>query len=55
MDSTFTPPCLLKPFEHGADLLFHSHLFLSGHGTVVGGVLVESGQFDWAAGASRDE
>jgi len=50
VDSTFTPPCLLKPFEHGADLLFHSATkFLSGHGTVVGGVLVESGQFDWAA------
>ncbi|WP_088279591.1 O-acetylhomoserine aminocarboxypropyltransferase [Ideonella sp. A 288] len=50
VDSTFTPPWLLKPFDHGADLLFHSATkFLSGHGTVVGGVLVDSGQFDWAA------
>ena len=49
VDSTFTPPWLLKPFEHGADLLFHSATkFLSGHGTVVGGVLVDSGAFDWA-------
>jgi O-acetylhomoserine (thiol)-lyase len=50
VDSTFTPPWLLKPFEHGADLIFHSATkFLSGHGTVVGGLLVDSGQFDWAA------
>jgi O-acetylhomoserine (thiol)-lyase len=50
VDSTFTTPYLLKPFDHGADLLFHSATkFLSGHGTVVGGVLVDSGQFDWAA------
>ena len=48
VDSTFTPPWLLRPFEHGADLLFHSATkFLSGHGTVVGGLLVDSGQFDW--------
>jgi O-acetylhomoserine (thiol)-lyase len=50
LDSTFTPPWLLKPFDHGADLLFHSATkFLSGHGTVIGGLLVDSGQFDWAA------
>jgi O-acetylhomoserine (thiol)-lyase len=50
VDSTFTTPYLQKPFELGADLLFHSATkFLSGHGTVVGGVLVDSGQFDWAA------
>ena len=50
VDSTFTPPWLLKPFDHGADLLFHSATkFLSGHGTVIGGLLVDSGQFDWAA------
>ena len=48
VDSTFTPPWLLKPFDHGADLIFHSATkFLSGHGTVVGGLLVDSGQFDW--------
>ena len=50
VDSTFTPPWLLKPFDHGADLVFHSATkFLSGHGTVVGGLLVDSGQFDWDA------
>jgi O-acetylhomoserine (thiol)-lyase len=48
VDSTFTTPWLLKPFDHGADLVFHSATkFLSGHGTVVGGVLVDSGTFDW--------
>jgi O-acetylhomoserine (thiol)-lyase len=50
VDSTFTTPWLMKPFEHGADLVFHSATkFLSGHGTVVGGVLVDSGAFDWEA------
>lgn len=50
VDSTLTSPYLIKPFDHGADLLYHSATkFLSGHGTVVGGVLVDSGQFDWAA------
>jgi O-acetylhomoserine (thiol)-lyase len=50
VDSTFTTPWLMKPFELGADLLFHSATkFLSGHGTVVGGVLVDSGMFDWDA------
>ena len=50
VDSTFTTPWLMKPFEHGADLVFHSATkFLSGHGTVIGGVLVDSGMFDWAA------
>ena len=48
VDSTFTTPWLMKPFEHGADLVFHSATkFLSGHGTVIGGVLVDSGRFDW--------
>jgi O-acetylhomoserine (thiol)-lyase len=50
VDSTFTPPWLLRPFEHGADLLYHSATkFLSGHGTVIGGVLVDSGNLDWDA------
>ena len=50
VDSTFTTPWLMKPFEHGADLLYHSATkFLSGHGTVIGGVLVDSGMFDWVA------
>jgi O-acetylhomoserine (thiol)-lyase len=48
VDSTFTTPWLMQPFEHGADLVFHSATkFLSGHGTIVGGVLVDSGRFDW--------
>ncbi|MDE1949998.1 MAG: O-acetylhomoserine aminocarboxypropyltransferase [Burkholderiales bacterium] len=50
VDSTFTTPWLMKPFDHGADLVYHSATkFLSGHGTVVGGVLVDSGAFDWDA------
>ena len=50
IDSTFTTPWLMRPFDHGADLLFHSATkFLSGHGTVIGGVLVDSGRFDWDA------
>jgi O-acetylhomoserine (thiol)-lyase len=50
VDSTFTTPWLMKPFDLGADLLYHSATkFLSGHGTVVGGVLVDSGLFDWRA------
>lgn len=50
VDSTFTTPWLMKPLEHGADLIYHSATkFLSGHGTVIGGVLVDGGQFDWDA------
>ena len=50
VDSTLTSPWLIRPFEHGADLVYHSATkFLSGHGTVIGGVLVDSGQFDWEA------
>jgi O-acetylhomoserine (thiol)-lyase len=50
VDSTFTTPWLMKPFDHGADLVFHSATkFLSGHGTVIGGVLVDGGSFDWQA------
>ena len=48
VDSTFTTPYLLRPLEHGADLVYHSATkFLSGHGTVIGGVLVDGGSFDW--------
>ena len=48
VDSTFTTPYLMKPFEHGADLLYHSATkFLGGHGIAIGGVLVDSGRFDW--------
>ena len=50
MDSTFTTPYLLRPFEHGADLVFHSATkFLCGHGTAIGGLLVDGGTFDWQA------
>ena len=48
VDSTFTTPWLMQPFEHGADLLYHSATkFLGGHGIAIGGVLVDSGRFDW--------
>jgi O-acetylhomoserine (thiol)-lyase len=48
VDSTFTTPALLRPFDHGADLIFHSATkFLCGHGTAVGGLLVDGGTFDW--------
>ena len=48
VDSTLTSPWLIKPFDHGADLVYHSATkFLSGHGTVIGGVVVDSGSFDW--------
>jgi O-acetylhomoserine (thiol)-lyase len=48
IDSTFTTPWLLKPFDHGADLVFHSATkFLGGHGVAIGGLLVDGGTFDW--------
>ena len=48
VDSTFTTPYLIKPFELGADLVMHSATkFLSGHGIVIGGLLVDGGRFDW--------
>ena len=48
VDSTLTTPWLIKPFEHGADLVYHSATkFLSGHGTVIGGMVVDGGCFDW--------
>jgi O-acetylhomoserine (thiol)-lyase len=50
VDSTFTTPYLIKPFELGADIIQHSATkFLSGHGIVIGGLLVDSGHFDWEA------
>jgi len=48
VDSTLTTPWLMKPFELGADLVYHSATkFLSGHGTVIGGLVVDGGSFDW--------
>ncbi|MCM5571950.1 O-acetylhomoserine aminocarboxypropyltransferase [Burkholderiaceae bacterium FT117] len=56
VDSTFTTPWLIRPFELGADLVYHSATkFLCGHGTVVGGVLVDSGRFDWDASGKFPE
>jgi O-acetylhomoserine (thiol)-lyase len=50
VDSTFTTPYLMRPFDLGADLLFHSATkFLGGHGVAIGGLLVDSGKFDWEA------
>jgi O-acetylhomoserine (thiol)-lyase len=50
VDATFTTPYLMKPFELGADLLYHSATkFLGGHGVAIGGLLVDSGRFDWEA------
>ena len=54
VDSTFTTPWLMKPFDLGADLVYHSATkFLSGHGTVIGGLLVDGGTFDWAAAYAK--
>lgn len=48
VDSTFATPYLCKPFDHGADIVIHSATkFLSGHGIVIGGVLVDGGRFEW--------
>jgi O-acetylhomoserine (thiol)-lyase len=48
VDSTLTTPYLIKPLELGADLVYHSATkFLSGHGTVIGGIVVDGGSFDW--------
>ncbi|MFN4037151.1 O-acetylhomoserine aminocarboxypropyltransferase [Comamonas aquatica] len=48
VDSTLTSPWLIKPFGHGADIVYHSATkFLSGHGTVIGGIVVDGGRFDW--------
>ena len=49
-DNTFGTPYLIRPIEHGADIVVHSATkFLGGHGTTLGGIIVDSGSFDWAA------
>lgn len=49
-DNTFGTPYLIRPIEHGADLVIHSATkFLGGHGTALGGIIVDSGNFDWSA------
>jgi O-acetylhomoserine (thiol)-lyase len=56
VDSTLTTPYLIQPFELGADLVYHSATkFLSGHGTVIGGVVVDGGRFDWDASGKFPE
>ncbi len=50
VDSTFATPYLVRPIEYGADIVVHSATkFIGGHGTAIGGVIVDSGKFDWAA------
>ena len=50
VDNTFGTPFFIRPFEHGADIVVHSATkFLGGHGTTLGGIIVESGKFDWKA------
>lgn len=50
VDNTFATPYLLRPIEHGADIVVHSATkFIGGHGTSIGGVIVDGGKFDWAA------
>ena len=50
IDNTFGTPYLIRPIEHGADIIVHSATkFLGGHGTTLGGIIVESGKFDWRA------
>jgi O-acetylhomoserine (thiol)-lyase len=51
IDNTFGTPYLIRPIEHGADIVVHSATkFIGGHGTTLGGIIVESGRFDWKAG-----
>ena len=50
VDSTFATPYLIRPFEYGADIVVHSATkFIGGHGTTIGGVIIEGGNFDWKA------
>ena len=56
VDNTFTTPILCRPFEHGADIVTHSTTkYMDGHANVVGGVIVDSGNFDWAASGKYPE
>jgi O-acetylhomoserine (thiol)-lyase len=54
VDNTVATPYLIRPFEHGADIIVHSATkYLGGHGTAVGGVIVDGGTFDWAADPAK--
>jgi O-acetylhomoserine (thiol)-lyase len=56
IDNTMASPYLCRPFEHGADIVVHSATkYLGGHGTTMGGVIVESGQFPWGAPGVREK
>ncbi|MDK9708472.1 MAG: O-acetylhomoserine aminocarboxypropyltransferase/cysteine synthase [Desulforhopalus sp.] len=48
VDSTFTPPCLLRPIDHGANIVIHSLTkWIGGHGTAIGGIVIDAANFDW--------
>lgn len=54
VDNTFGTPFLIRPIEHGADIVVHSATkFIGGHGTTLGGVIIDSGKFDWKANADK--
>ena len=54
VDNTFGPPYLIRPIEHGADIVIHSATkFIGGHGSSLGGVIVDGGTFDWKANADK--
>ncbi len=54
VDNTVATPYLCRPFEHGADIVIHSLTkYIGGHGTTIGGIIVDSGKFDWAANKQR--
>jgi len=54
VDNTIATPYLIRPFEHGADIVIHSATkFLGGHGTVIGGVIVDGGRFEWSKNVER--
>ena len=56
IDNTFGTPYLIRPIEHGADIVVHSATkFIGGHGTTLGGMIVDSGKFDWKAGGKFPE
>jgi O-acetylhomoserine (thiol)-lyase len=54
VDNTVATPVLCRPFEHGADIVVHSLTkYIGGHGTTIGGIIIDSGKFDWVANKSR--
>jgi len=54
VDNTVATPCLCRPFDYGADIVIHALTkFIGGHGTTIGGIIIDSGRFDWAAQKER--